>query len=90
MCSTEHLVPCICTGEVPVNLDLATVYPDVVLLDRGSERCRNPCTDLERPRVLQEFEALRFQDSRQMKAVTSSSLAAAAFTPIKYSCTLFC
>ena len=74
-------MPCICTGEVPVNLDLSTVYPDVVLLDRGSKRCRNPCTDVERPRRFQEFEVHRFQDSRQVKVVSLSSLAAAAFTP---------
>jgi len=81
MCSTEHLVPCICIGEVPVNLDLATVYPDAVLLDRGSKRCWNPCTDLERPRGFQEFEAHRFQDSRQVKVLNLSTPAAAAFTP---------
>jgi len=90
MCCTEHLVPCICTGEVPVNLDLATVYPDALLLDRGSKSCRNPCTDLERPRGFQELEAPRFPDSRQMKVVSLSSLAAAAFIPRKYSCTHFC
>jgi hypothetical protein len=90
MCSTEHLVPRICTGEVSVNLDLATVYPDAVLLDRGSKRCRNPCTDLERPRGFQELEDPSFQDSRQMKVVSLSTLTAAAFTPRKYSCTHFC
>jgi hypothetical protein len=34
MCYTEHLALCICTGEVPVNLDLATGYPEVLILDR--------------------------------------------------------
>jgi hypothetical protein len=36
MCSVEHLVQCICNREVPVTLDLANVYPDAVLVDRGS------------------------------------------------------
>ena len=86
----EHLVPCICTGEVSVNLDLATVCPDAVLLDCGSKMCRNPCTDLERLRGFKELEAPTFQNSRQIKVVSLSSLAVVAFTPGKYSCTNFC
>jgi hypothetical protein len=36
MCYTEHLALCICSGEVPMNLDMATGYHDALLLDRGS------------------------------------------------------
>ena len=34
----------------------------------------NPITGLDKPRVLQEFEALRFQDNRHMKVVRLSAL----------------
>jgi hypothetical protein len=40
----------------------------------------NPITGLDRPWGFQECEPPKFQDSRQMKVVSLSSLAAAAFT----------